>query len=59
MNEYEVTVMEDDGREHRIVVEAETAVRARDQVEDESGAEVAQVRFVRALTFSCRIRGGS
>jgi hypothetical protein len=59
MNEYEVTLNEDDGRERKIVVEAETAVRARDQAEDETGAEAFQVRFVRALAFSCRMRGAS
>ncbi len=59
MNEYEVTLQEDDGRQRLLMVEAETAARARDQAEDEAGVEVIQVRFVRALAFSCRIRGTS
>ena len=59
MNEYEVTVSEDDGRERKIIVEADTAVRARDQAEDETGSEAVQVRFLRALAFSCRMRGAS
>jgi len=59
MNEYEVTLTEADRNEHKIIVEAESAIRARDQAEDESGEEVLQVRFLRALTFSCRVRGAS
>ena len=56
MNEYEVTVsIEGDVR--KLSVEAETAVQARDRAEDETEADVIQVRFVRALTFSCRMRG--
>lgn len=56
MNEYEVTVSSE-GREHRLTIEAETAAQARDRAEDESEADVVHVRFVRALTFSCRMRG--
>lgn len=59
MNEYEVTVSEDDSRERKIIVGAETAARAHDHVEDETGADAVQVRFLRALGFSCRMRGVS
>lgn len=57
MNEYEVTVR-DDNNERKLTLEAETAAQARDRAEDETGADVVHVRFVRALTFSCRMRGG-
>ncbi len=57
MNEYEVTVSSEDGV-RKLTLEAETASQARDRAEDETEAEVVQVRFVRALTFSCRMRGG-
>lgn len=57
MNEYEVTVSSE-GRMRKLTVEAETAVQARDRAEDDTEADVTQVRFVRALTFSCRTRGG-
>lgn len=56
MNEYEVTVSADSGV-RKFTIEAETALQARDHAEDETEAEVVQVRFLRALTFSCRIRG--
>ncbi len=59
MNEYEVTLAEGVRNERKMIVEAESAIRARDQAEDKSGEEVLQVRFLRALTFSCRIRGVS
>lgn len=56
MNEYEVTVS-NEGRERKLTLEAETAAEARDRAEDETEADVIQVRFIRALTFSCRMRG--
>jgi hypothetical protein len=59
MNEYEVTISEDDGHERKIIIEAETASRANDLAEDKTGVEVIQVRFLRAMGFSCRIRGAS
>ncbi len=58
MNEYRVTVTQA-GAERDIVVEAETAARAHDRAEDETGLDVVAVRFVRALGFSCRQRGSS
>ena len=57
MNEYEVTVNAESGV-RKLTLEAETASEARDQAEEETEADVVQVRFVRALTFSCRMRGG-
>ncbi len=54
MNEYEVTVSTSAG-ERVLTLEAETASQARDRAEDETEADVVQVRFVRALTFSCRM----
>ena len=56
MNEYEVTVSQA-GRTRKLTLEAETASQARERAEDETEADVVQVRFVRALTFSCRMRG--
>ena len=56
MNEYEVTVSQA-GRTRKLTLEAETASQARDRAEVETEADVVQVRFVRALTFSCRMRG--
>lgn len=55
MNEYEVTVSLE-GVERNLIVDAETALQARDRAEEETEADVVQVRFIRALTFSCRIR---
>ena len=56
MNEYEITVR-DHGRERTLTVIAETAARARMQAEDE--ADVVAVRFVRAVSFGCHIRGAA
>jgi hypothetical protein len=56
MNEYEVTVSSEGGV-RKLTLEAESASQARDRAEDETEADVVQVRFVRALTFSCRMRG--
>jgi hypothetical protein len=56
MNEYEVTLSHA-GRTRKLTLEAETASQARDRAEVETEADVVQVRFVRALTFSCRMRG--
>ena len=56
MNEYEVTVCTE-GNVRKLTIEAETALQARDRAEDETEADVLEVRFVRALTFSCRMRG--
>jgi|GEM_PF-2310015 hypothetical protein len=58
MNEYLITVTEH-GCERQLTVEAETASAARDQVEESTDADVIALQFVRALTFSCRIRGGA
>jgi len=58
MNEYEVTVSID-GAERKLIVEAATAAGARDQTEDRTKTEVLKVKFLRAIGFSCRIRGGN
>ncbi|MDA0823088.1 MAG: hypothetical protein O3C28_11785 [Proteobacteria bacterium] len=58
MNEYEITISEE-GIERTLIVEAETAAQARDLAEDLSGEEVVKVRFVRAISFSCRTRGST
>jgi hypothetical protein len=58
MNEYQVTIIEN--RQQRcLTVLAASAALAREQVEDDSDGEVTEVRFVRALSFSCAIRDGS
>ncbi|MEQ8495876.1 MAG: hypothetical protein RLW61_23985 [Gammaproteobacteria bacterium] len=58
MNEYVVTL--DDGCGQReLTLLAETATAARDAAEVAHDAEVVAVRFVRAVTFSCRTRDGS
>ena len=56
MNEYVVTLRIGE-RQWTQTVEAETAARARDALEDARDAEIISVKFVRALSFSCRIRG--
>lgn len=56
MNEYRVTLSQH-GRECALSVEAETAENARDLAEDDTGADVIAVKFVRSLTFGCHPRG--
>ena len=58
MNEYEVTVREGEARK-TFLVEAETHAAATDAAELETDAEILNVRFVRALGFSCRQRGAA
>ena len=41
------------------ICQAAGTSRANDLAEDKTGAEVIQVRFLRAMGFSCRIRGAS
>ncbi|MBI2802393.1 MAG: hypothetical protein HYX63_19285 [Gammaproteobacteria bacterium] len=53
MNEYVVTY-ELDGVTAAVMVHAETAALARKAI---PGAENVNVKFVRAVSFSCRIRG--
>ena len=55
MNEYFVT-LQDGARQWTQTVEAATAARARDAL-DGRNTEIISVKFVRALGFSCRIRG--
>ena len=56
MNEYRVTLCQD-GRERALIVEAETAANARDLAEDDTGADVIAVKFLRSVTFGCHPRG--
>ena len=57
VNEYCITRSEH-GIETTCIVESETAAGAREQIEDHVDAEVIAVKFVRALSFSCRMRTG-
>ncbi len=57
MNEYEVTLRTADG-ERVLTIIAATAALARDEAEEAHDDEVTTVRFVRALSFSCRTRDG-
>jgi hypothetical protein len=56
MNEYLVTLRIGELQWTK-TVQAETAARARDDVENTHDAEIISVKFVRALGFSGRIRG--
>lgn len=58
MNEYAVTLADDNGTCREITLLAETAAAARDAAEETADDEVIAVRFVRAVTFSCRTRDG-
>lgn len=57
VNEYRIT-LSDHGIETTRIVESETAAGAREQIENNADADVIAVKFVRALTFSCRTRTG-
>ena len=58
MNEYVVTLTGDDDERREVTLLAETAAEARDVAEEMTDGEVLAVRFVRAVTFSCRTRDG-
>lgn len=58
MNEYVVTLAGDDDERREVTLLAETAAEARDAAEEMADGEVLAVRFVRAVTFSCRTRDG-
>jgi len=58
VNEYAVTLADDHGERREITLLAETAAGARDAAEEAVDDEVIAVRFVRAVTFSCRTRDG-
>ncbi|MEQ8663052.1 MAG: hypothetical protein RLW62_19730 [Gammaproteobacteria bacterium] len=57
MNEYAVTLADAAGQ-RELTLLAATAAAARDAAEAAHAAEVIAVRFVRAVTFSCRTRDG-
>jgi hypothetical protein len=57
VNEYRITLSEH-GIETTCIVESETAAGARQQIENDADADVIAVKFVRALSFSCRMRTG-
>jgi hypothetical protein len=50
--------LRDASRERVVTVAAATAAAARDQAEDLSDAEIIDVRLLRVLSFSCRVRDG-
>ena len=57
MNEYRVRA-NIDGELREFDVQAETAIEACDQIELEHDVEVDDVRLIKQLSFSCRIRDG-
>ena len=57
MNEY-VVILADGAESHERTLLARNAAAARKLAEEAHDAEVVAVRFVRALTFSCRTRAG-
>lgn len=58
MNEYAITLADYHGTRREMTLLAETAAAARDAAEETADDEVVAVRFVRAVTFSCRTRDG-
>jgi hypothetical protein len=57
VNEYVVTLVDGSGQ-RELALLAATAAAAREAAEELHDAEVVAVRFVRALSASCRIRDG-
>ncbi len=58
MNEYLVTLADDGDGRREVTLLAESAAAAREAAEETTDDEVVAVRFVRAVTFSCRTRDG-
>lgn len=56
MNKYKI-IFEHDGQRFEKMVDAETVVLAEQQIA--ADADIIDIKFVRALSFSCRIRGSS